>query len=86
MVGSLLTPNIRDSTITCYISYLNIHLNPVLVHRDDPLHGRGVGEGEQECLSEDFMDKVDIVTGSIEYFPDQLSLHVKISHVVALVQ
>ena len=69
-----------------YVPHLHIHLDPVLVHRDDSLHGRGVREGEQECLSEHLVDEVDIVTSTIEYFPDQLSLHIKISHEVALAQ
>lgn len=61
-------------------------MDPVLVHRDHPLHGGGVGEGEEEGLSEDLVDEVDIVSGAVEYLPDQSTLQVQVTHVVRLVE
>ena len=46
--------------------YLDIHLNPVFVHSDNPLHGWGVGKWQKKCLSEHLVDKVYIVPGAIQ--------------------
>ena len=47
-------------------SHLDVHLDPVLVNRDDPLHGRRVGEGEQERLAIHLVHEVHVVPGDID--------------------
>ena len=42
-------------------SYLHVHLYPVLVDSDDLLHGRRVGEGQQERLPVHLVHEVDVV-------------------------
>ena len=45
-----------------------------------------MGEGEEEGLSEDLVDEVDIVSGAVEDLPDQPTLQIQVSHVVRLVE
>ena len=43
------------------LPHLNVHLYPVLVDSDHPLHGRRVGEGEQEGLPVHLVHEVNVV-------------------------
>ena len=59
-------------------NHLDIHLYPIFVDCDNPLHSGGVREWEEESLPEDLVYEVNIVSGTVQYVPHQVTrpLHV----------
>ena len=56
-----------------YISYISvtyIHLNPILVHSNGFSDCRGMREVKKKCLPVYLMNKVDIITTTVQNFTD----------------